>query len=121
MAKSGLTEKRVAKMRKQAIAETSKRAHAALVATIGTSRAPSVEKCAEAIGNCMEWAHHEDYLDTDYFHWDTMLIHVERGKGLLLGDRFTIYVPATGGHFWAQEDMGRKSQQKVPKTGEGRE
>lgn len=113
--KSGLSKERVKKLRKQVVADCAERAHAALVAVVGTSGAPSVEKCAEAIRNCMKYAHHKDYLDQDYFHFSEMLIHVERGKGPL-GDTFTIYVPATDGYFWARKDMGRKDRQKMPRS-----
>lgn len=111
-----LSKDQVKRLRKHVVAETAERAHAALVATVGISRAPSVKKCAKAIRNCMKWAHHKDYLDEDYFHWEGMLIHVERGRGPL-GDTFTVYVPATGGYFWARKDMGRKDRQTMPKTG----
>lgn len=112
MVSTTLPKERVKQLRRQVAKDVAGRVQAALLATMGTSRAPSRKRIAEGIRDCMKWAHHKDYVDQDYFHWDQMLIHIERGQGPI-GDTFTVYVPATSGHFWAQKDMGRQNRQSL--------
>ena len=107
-----LSKKRVKQLRAHALREVAPRVRAVLLVTLGTSRAPSKKKIAEGIAQCMKWAHHPDYKDEKFMVWDQMLIHVQRGQGPI-GDTFTVYVPATSGHFWAQKDMGRRNRQSL--------